>query len=125
MSNTKDKPLPVNHSGSPTEQNNSLGNDESGKSEPVRKGPLSFLSGALTSLLFAWVALLLSEKLVVYFTIHSPNYSSPIAQSIRSGFKTLVIGMSFLATFTFAFIGLGLTIVFIRSLFDASRVEGD
>ncbi|WP_052043121.1 MULTISPECIES: DUF3082 domain-containing protein [Prochlorococcus] len=99
-------------------------NDAEAK-KALKKGPLSFLSGALTSLLLAWVALLLSEKLVIYFTIHAPNYSSPIAQSIGSGFKTLVIGMSFLATFSFGFIGLGLVIVFIRSLFDVKGVEGD
>ena len=125
MSNKKDKSLPLNHSDLPEKKKAPLTKDEIKNSEPIRKGPLSFLSGALTSLLLAWLSFLLSEKLVVYFTIHSPNYSSPIAQSISSGFKTLVIGMSFLATFTFAFIGLGLTIVFIRSLFDASRVEGD
>ncbi len=124
MSNKKDKSLPLNHSDLP-EEKAPFTKDEIKNSESIRKGPLSFFSGALTSLFLAWLSLLLSEKLVVYFTIHSPNYSSPIAQSISSGFKTLVIGMSFLATFTFAFIGLGLTIVFIRSLFDASRVEGD
>ncbi len=86
------------------------------KDQSVKKGPLSFLSGALTSLLLAWVCLNLSNGIVTYFTLHSPNYSSPIAQSVASGFKTLVIGMSFLATFTFSFIGLGLTLVFIRSL---------
>ncbi len=84
--------------------------------EPV-KGPLSFISGALTSLLFALLSFWLSKRLIVYFTIHSPDYSSPIAQSIASGLKTLVIGISFLATFSFAFIGLGLILVFLQSLF--------
>ena len=88
-----------------------------------KKGPLSFLSGALTSGLFAWLSFALSQRMVLYFTIHSPHYSSPIAQSVASGFKTLVIGMCFLATFTFGFIGLGLALVFIRSLFDAKNVD--
>ena len=82
-----------------------------------KKGPLSFFSGALSSIFFAWLSFLLSKKVVVYFALHSPTYTSPIAQSIASGMKTLAIGTCFLATFTFAFIGLGLTIVFIRSLF--------
>lgn len=90
-----------------------------------KKGPLSFLSGSITSALFAWFSLLISRKLVIYFALHSPNYSSQIAQSIASGFKTLIIGVSFLATFTFAFIGLGLAIVFIRSLFDARKDPHD
>lgn len=81
------------------------------------KGPMSFLSGALTSCFFAWLSLNLSQGVVGYFSTHSLNYSSPIAQSIASGFKTLLIGICFLATFTFGFIGLGLIIVFLRSLF--------
>ena len=100
-------------------------NDMQTKNEPIKKGPLSFLSGALTSLLLGWVSLLLSEKVVIYFSTHSSQYSSSFAQSIASGFKTLVIGMSFLATFTFGFIGIGLTIVFVRSLFSAKKVEVD
>jgi hypothetical protein len=37
--------------------------------------------------------------------------------------KTLLIGMSFLATFSFAFIGLGLFIVFLRSLFTGEHPD--
>ena len=89
------------------------------------KGPLSFLSGSLTSFFFAWLSFLLSRKVVIYFVLHSLHYTSQFAQSIASAMKTLAIGMCFLATFTFAFIGLGLSIVFIRSLFpDKTSVDG-
>jgi len=90
-----------------------------------KKGPLSFLSGSFTSLSFCFLSLFISKKIVLYFSIHTPNYSSPIAQSIASGFKTLIIGISFLATFTFGFIGLGLFLVFIRSLIEVNRVKTD
>ncbi len=94
-----------------------LGENKNSDSKTIEeKGPLSFFSGAITSALLAWLCFVLSERMVIYFTIHSVNYSSPIAQSVASGFKTLVIGICFLATFTFGFIGLGLTLVFIRSL---------
>ena len=96
----------------------------SSSSEP-KKGPLSFLSGSITSFSFGLLSLFISKKIVLYFSLHSPNYSSPIAQSIASGFKTLIIGISFLATFTFAFIGLGLFLVFIRSLIEANNVKTD
>ena len=86
-----------------------------------KKGPLSFLSGSITSLSFGLLSLFISKKIVLYFSIHTPNYSSPIAQSIASGFKTLIIGISFLATFTFGFIGLGLFLVFIRSLIEGNK----
>ncbi len=92
-------------------------------SKSIQKGPLSFLSGALTSVFFAWLCFLLSKKVVIYFALHSNNYSSPIAQNIASAMKTLAIGMCFLATFTFFFIGLGLTIVFIRRLFSAKASD--
>ena len=90
-----------------------------------KKGPLSFLSGSITSLSFALLSLFISKKIVIYFSIHVPNYSSPIAQSIASGFKTLIIGISFLATFTFGFIGLGLFLVFVRSLIEGNNAEKD
>ena len=97
---------------------------ESNMSEP-KKGPLSFLSGSITSLSFGLLCLFISKKIVLYFSIHTPNYSSPIAQSIASGFKTLIIGISFLATFTFGFIGLGLFLVFIRSLIEGNKNKTD
>ncbi len=93
-------------------------------SEP-KKGPLSFLSGSFTSLSFSLLSLFISKKIVLYFSTHTPNYSSPIAQSIASGFKTLIIGISFLATFTFGFIGLGLFLVFIRSLIEGNKEKTD
>ena len=90
-----------------------------------KKGPISFLSGSITSLTFSLLSLFISKKIVLYFAIHTPNYSSPIAQSIASGFKTLIIGISFLATFTFGFIGLGLFLVFIRSLIEGNKEKTD
>ena len=90
-----------------------------------KKGPLSFLSGSITSLIFAWISLFVSKKIVLYFSIHAPNYSSAFAQSIASGFKTLIIGISFLSTFTFGFIGLGLFLVFIRSLIEVNKAKTD
>ena len=93
------------------------------KSPQPKKGPLSFLSGSITSLSFSLLCLFISKKIVLYFSIHTPNYSSQIAQSIASGFKTLIIGMSFLATFTFGFIGLGLFLVFIRSLIESNKLK--
>ncbi len=90
-----------------------------------KKGPMSFFSGSITSLILGWLAFLISRKIVYYFIGHSPSYSSPIAQSIASGFKTLIIGMSFLATFTFGFIGLGLFLVFIRSLIEVKTPKSD
>lgn len=90
---------------------------------PPRKGPLSFLSGSLTSFLFAWGCLLLSERVVGYYSVHPPHYSARVAQSIATAVKTLVVGMTFLATFTFAFVGLGLFLVFVRSLIRPSPEE--
>ena len=95
--------------------------DKNNKNNTPEKGPLSFLSGALTSILFAFISFWVSKNVVVYFAIHTKEYNSSIAQSIASGLKTLVIGTCFLSTFTFAFIGLGLTIVFFRSLFNAKE----
>ena len=86
----------------------------------LRKGPLSFLTGALTSAGLAWLSLGLSGKVVAYYAAHPPHYSGRVAQSIATAVKTLVVGMAFLATFTFAFVGLGLFLTFLRSLWPGS-----
>ena len=88
-----------------------------------RKGPMSFLSGSLTAVLLGWLCLGLSQKVLTHYALHPPSYSSAIAQSIATALKTLVVGMSFLATFSFGFIGLGLFLVFIRSLLPGSAKE--
>ncbi len=90
---------------------------------PRRKGPLSFLSGALTSALLAWLALGLSRRVVAYYGAHPPHYETALAQSIATALKTLLVGMCFLATFSFAFIGLGLFLVFLRSLLPAAEAS--
>ena len=79
------------------------------------KGPLSYLSGSLTSFALCIFFYFISSKIVIYFSLHKPSNSSEIVESISSSINTLIIGLSFLLTFSFAFIGLGLFIVFIRS----------
>ena len=80
-----------------------------------KKGPLTFITGSLTSFLLCLFFYFISNKIVIYFSLHKPSNSSEIVQSISSNINTLIIGLSFLLTFSFAFIGLGLFIVFIRS----------
>jgi hypothetical protein len=84
-----------------------------------RKGPISILSGALTSGLLAWLCLGLSQKVLGYYALHPPHYEARVAQSIATALKTMIVGMTFLATFSFAFVGLGLFLVFLRSLLPA------
>ena len=81
----------------------------------LEKGPLSFLTGSLTSFLLSIFFYFISNKVVIYFSEHKPSNSSEIVQSISSNINTLIIGLSFLLTFSFAFIGFGLFIVFVRS----------
>ena len=81
------------------------------------KGPLNFIVGSLTSFLLFIFFYFLSNKISIYFSIHKPSNSSEIVQNISSSINTLIIGLSFLLTFSFAFIGIGLFIVFIRSFF--------
>ena len=97
--------------------------DSNAATAKPRKGPLSFLSGSITSLVLAWLSFGLSKKVVIYLSTHSSNFSSTTAQNIASAMKTLFIGMCFLATFSFAFIGIGLFLVFLRSLFMKDNVD--
>ena len=81
------------------------------------KGPLSFLTGSITSFILFIAFYKLSIAISIYFTTHKPTNNSEIVQNISSSLNTLIIGLSFLATFSFGFIGLGLFIVCIRSFF--------
>ena len=86
-------------------------------SKELEKGPINFLSGSLTSFVLCYLLYLLSNNIAVYFVTHRPTNDSELVQSISSSLNTLIIGLSFLATFSFGFIGTGLFIVFIRSFF--------
>tara|TARA_A100000164_G_scaffold131287_1_gene116403 strand:- start:299 stop:568 length:270 start_codon:yes stop_codon:yes gene_type:complete len=68
------------------------------------KGPLSFLTGSLTSFFLCIFSYFISNKIAIYFSLHKPSNSSDIVQSISSSINTLIIGLSFLLTFSFAFI---------------------
>ena len=81
------------------------------------KGPLSFLTGSITSFILFIAFYKLSFVISIYFSTHKPTNNSEIVQNISSSLNTLIIGLSFLATFSFGFIGLGLLIVFFRSFF--------
>ena len=81
------------------------------------KGPLSFLTGSITSFILFIAFYKLSIAISIYFSTHKPTNDTEIVQNISSSLNTLIIGLSFLATFSFGFIGLGLFIVFIRSFF--------
>ena len=83
----------------------------------TEKGPLSFLTGSFTSFILFIAFYKLSIAISIYFSAHKPVNDSEIVQNISSSLNTLIIGLSFLATFSFGFIGLGLFIVFVRSLF--------
>ena len=95
-------------------------NKQKQKTENVNtpeKGPLSFLTGSITSVVLFIASYKLSIAISIYFSSHKPNNDSEIVQNISSSLNTLIIGLSFLATFSFGFIGLGLLIVFFRSFF--------
>ena len=91
--------------------------DNIDKNNIKEKGPLNFFVGSLTSFLLFMSFYLISNKIAIYFTLHKPSNSSEIVQNISSSINTLIIGLSFLLTFSFGFIGIGLFIVFIRSFY--------
>ena len=80
-----------------------------------KKGPLNFFIGSFTSFSLCFLSFIISKNIAIYFATHKPSNSSEIVQSISTSLNTLIVGLSFIATFSFGFIGLGLFIVFIRS----------
>ena len=93
---------------------NTIGENIDNKNKQ-KKGPLNFFVGSFTSFILFISFYLISNKIAIYFALHKPSNSSEIVQNISSSINTLIIGLSFLLTFSFGFIGLGLFIVFIRS----------
>ncbi len=71
------------------------------------KGPLNFLIGSLTSFSLFIVFYLISKNIAIYFATHRPSNDSEMVQSISTSLNTLIVGLSFLATFSLAFIGFG------------------
>lgn len=63
--------------------------------------------------------------MALYYALHPPHYASSVAQSIATALKTLLVGMAFLATFSFGFIALGLTLACLRSLLTPAAPEAD
>ena len=100
-------------------ENNKKSNEKKTKEiiNHPEKGPLSFLTGSITSFILFIFFYKLSIVISIYFSTHKPTNNSEIVQNISSSINTLIIGLSFLATFSFGFIGLGLLIVFFRSFF--------
>ena len=98
------------------EQENDKKLNKNIENEP-EKGPLSFLTGSITSFILFIAFYKLSIAISIYFSTHKPTNQTEIVQNISSSLNTLIIGLSFLATFSFGFIGLGLLIVSFRSFF--------
>ena len=99
------------------QENNKKLNKKMNIENEKEKGPLSFLTGSFTSFILFIVFYKISIAISIYFSNHKPINDSEIVQNISSSLNTLIIGLSFLATFSFGFIGLGLFIVFLRSFF--------
>ena len=99
------------------EKNNEIKINKNDTNSYQSKSPLSFFTGSVTSFTLCIFLFYISKKIAFYFAMHRPSNTSEIVQSISTSLNTLIIGLSFLATFSFGFIGLGLFIVFIRSFF--------
>ena len=98
-------------------QVNDNSKEKSNNNTIPQKGPLNFIVGSLTSFLLSIFFYFISNKIAIYFSMHKPSNTSEIVKNISSSISTLIIGLSFLLTFSFTFIGIGLFIVFIRSFF--------
>lgn len=89
------------------------------------KGPMSFLSGSLTSGGFCAVAVVITLKLIGYYSAHPPHYSQRFAQSIATAMKTLIIGSGCVAVFSFGLVSIGLMLLFIKSLMQPQPSQAD
>ncbi|MFW6730185.1 MAG: DUF3082 domain-containing protein [Synechococcus sp.] len=91
---------------------------------PATAGPLRCFAGSLTSAGFTGLALLITSRMVGYYSAHPPAYHQPVAQSIAVAVKTLLVGSACLACFTFGLIAVGLLLLGLSRLAPASPPPG-
>ena len=73
------------------DEKSSINKVKSDSNPTPEKGPLSFISGSLTSFLLCIFFYFISNKIAIYFSLHKPTNSSEIVQSISSSINTLII----------------------------------
>ena len=71
------------------------------------------------------MAVVITLRLIGYYTAHPPHYSQRFAQSIATAMKTLIIGSGCVAVFSFGLVSIGLMLLFIQSLTQAQPSEAD
>ena len=78
-------------------ENNKILNEKQKKmvANQPEKGPLSFLTGSITSIILFIAFYKLSIAISIYFSTHKPTNNSEIVQNISSSLNTLIIGLSF------------------------------
>lgn len=75
---------------------------------PVSVNPLQCLTGSMVASIFALLLYRLTHSIAMSFAAHPLSVSNQTAMSLSVAVRTLVVGMSTLATAIFAFASLGL-----------------
>ncbi len=76
--------------------------------QPVSVSPLQCLTGSMVASIFALLLYRLTSSIAASFAAHPLSVSNQTAMSLSVAVRTLVVGMSTLATAIFAFACLGL-----------------
>ena len=85
---------------------------------PIRCFTGSAISGAL-----GCAAYLLSKSIILTYTTMPVNFNNPIAVRIATTVRTLVMGLTVMATFLFGMVTVGLIALGIKLIIDNSKVN--
>ena len=113
-SENKEKSL-TNESESSTDQGDSSDNE---KITPARCFSGSAISGAL-----GFVTYLLSKSIVMTYSTMPLNFNNAMAVRIASTVRTLVMGLTIMATFLFIMVTIGLIALGVKLLLEGDQAE--
>ena len=116
MSDTENQSTPVNSSTETTENNNI--NDDQEKITPMRCFSGSAISGVL-----GFGSYLLTKSIIITYTTMPIKFDNPMAVRIATTVRTLMMGLTILATFLFAMVTVGLTALAIKLILEQQKAE--
>ena len=85
--------------------------------------PMRCFTGAGISGVSAWVCYLLTKSVILTYATKPITFNNPIAVNIASTVRTLIMGMTTLATFIFLMVTIGLLALGVKLLIEGKKLN--
>ena len=112
-----------NNNNPTTEQDNSAKISSSSDSDQEKITPFRCFSGSAISGVLGFGAYLLTKSIVVTYTTMPIKFNNPMAIRIATTVRTLIMGLTIMATFLFAMVTVGLIALGIKLILENNSTE--